>query len=95
MTIIPNLDTFAVSPYMEGTARLIGNDYSDGKPLSVNPRRCLMNILKEYQEKGLRAVCATEFLFFIFNPTGSNPVELYHPNSSFLKMLMQPSASAL
>ena len=32
MTIMPDLSTFTVLPYLEGTARLIGNAFRDGEP---------------------------------------------------------------
>ena len=38
MTIKPDLNTFAVLPYLEGTARLIGNAYRQGEPHPVDPR---------------------------------------------------------
>ncbi len=35
MTIMPDLSTFTVLPYLEGTARLIGNAFRDGEPIPV------------------------------------------------------------
>jgi len=80
MTIMPDLNTFAVLPYLEGTARLIGNAFRDGKPIPVDPRYALQNILKKYEEKNLRAVCATELEFFLFDPTAGSPTDLYNSN---------------
>ena len=80
MTIIPDLNTFAVLPYLEGTARLIGNAFRDGKPIPVDPRHCLQRILKKYAEKNLRAVCASELEFFLFEPSAGSPTELYNSN---------------
>ncbi|MGD8975923.1 MAG: glutamine synthetase, partial [Desulfobacterales bacterium] len=51
MTIMPDLDTFAVLPYLEGTARLIGNAFREGEPIPVDPRFALQRILKKYEEK--------------------------------------------
>jgi glutamine synthetase len=78
MTVIPDLDTFAVLPYMDGIARLIGNAYTDGKPMKVDPRQCLKRILKQYDDMGLRAVCASELEFFLFEPDEANPPNLYN-----------------
>jgi len=80
MTIIPDLNTFAVLPHIEGTARLIGNAFRDGKHIPVDPRYCLQKILKKYEAKGLRAVCASELEFFIFEPTADNPTAMYNSN---------------
>jgi glutamine synthetase len=80
MTIIPDLDTFAVLPHLEGTARLIGNAFRDGNPIAVDPRNCLANVLKKYEAKGLRPVCATELEFYLFEPSPGNPKELYNSN---------------
>ena len=80
MTVIPNLDTFAVLPHLEGTARLIGSPFRDGNPIPVDPRYCLQRILKQYDEMGLRAVCASELEFFLFEPNEDNPKALYNPN---------------
>lgn len=87
MTIIPDLNTFSVLPYLDGTARLIGNAFRDGKPIPVDPRYVLQRILKKYEEKKLRAVCASELEFFLFEPTASNPTELYNSNLSCVYQL--------
>ena len=82
MTIFPDLETFAVLPYLEGTARLIGSAFRNGKPIPVDPRYALQRILKKYEEKNLRAVCASELEFFLFDPSAGGPTELYNPNLS-------------
>ncbi len=86
MTIMPDLNTFAVLPHLEGTARLIGNAFRDGKPIPVDPRNALQGILKKYEEKGLRAVCASELEFFVYNQCGEEgpvgPGSLYNPGLS-------------
>jgi len=38
------------------------------------------SILKKYTEKNLRAVCASELEFFLFDPSAGNPTELYNSN---------------
>jgi glutamine synthetase len=82
MIVKPDLNTFAVLPHIDGTARLIGNSFRDGNPMPVDPRYCLQRILKKYEEKGLRAICATELEFFIFEPDAVSPTTLYNPNLS-------------
>ncbi len=82
MTIIPDMDTFTVLPYLEGTARLIGGAFRDGNPIAVDPRYCLQRILKQYDEMGLRAVCATELEFFLFQLDEAGSPALYNPNLS-------------
>ncbi|MFQ5772062.1 MAG: glutamine synthetase family protein, partial [bacterium] len=82
MTIIPDLSTFTILPYVEGTARLIGNAFRDGKPIPVDPRYALQNILKKYEDKGLRPVAASELEFFVYHPSSSGAGELYNPGLS-------------
>ncbi len=82
-TIMPDLETFAVLPHLERTARLIGNAFRGGKPIQVDPRFVLQRVLKRYEEKGIRPVSASELEFFLYNQNSSNkaPGELYNPNS--------------
>jgi glutamine synthetase len=87
MTLVPDLNTFAVLPYLEGTARLICNAFREGEPISVDPRYALQRVLKRYEEKGLRAVCASELEFFLFDPSAGGPTELYNPNLSCVYQL--------
>jgi glutamine synthetase len=82
MTMVPDLKTFAVLPHLQGTARLICNAFRDGAPIPVDPRYALQRILKKYEEKGLRAVCASELEFFLFDPSAGEPAALYNPNLS-------------
>jgi glutamine synthetase len=82
MTIMPDLNTFAILPYLEGTARLIGNAFRDGKPIPVDPRYALQRILKKYEDKGYRPVCASELEFFLYNLEASAPADLYNANLS-------------
>jgi len=79
MTMIPDLDTFAILPHHDGVARLIGNAHSDGVPLPVDPRFALQNIIEKFEKKGLRPVCASELEFFLFNPATEGLGELYNP----------------
>ena len=82
MTIMPDLSTFAVLPYLEGTGRLIGNAFREGKPIEVDPRYTLQKILKRYEEKGYRPVSASELEFFLFHPGEDGPGSLYNPGLS-------------
>jgi glutamine synthetase len=82
MTIMPDLSTFAVLPYLEGTARVIGNAFREGKPIPVDPRFALQRILKKYEEKGLRPVAASELEFFLFNLNAETSADLYNANLS-------------
>ncbi|MBT8371503.1 MAG: glutamine synthetase [Desulfobacterales bacterium] len=82
MTIMPDLSTFAVLPYLDGTARVIGNAFREGKPIPVDPRYALQRILKKYEEKGLRPVSASELEFFLYNLNAATPADLYNPNLS-------------
>ena len=82
MTVKPDLNTFAVLPYLEGTARLICSAFRDGTPIAVDPRNALKRILKKYEDRGLRAVCASELEFFLFDPSAGEPTALYNPNLS-------------
>ena len=82
MTIMPDLDTFAVLPYLEGTARLIGNAFREGEPIPVDPRFALQRILKKYEEKNIRPVSASELEFFLFNPAEGPAPDLYNSNLS-------------
>ncbi|UCD82716.1 MAG: glutamine synthetase [Desulfobacterales bacterium] len=82
MTIMPDLDTFTVLPYLDGTARFIGNAFREGKPIPVDPRYALQKVLKRYEKKNLRAVCASELEFFLYQKSESGPGALYNPNLS-------------
>ena len=83
MVIRPDLNTFAVLPHMEKTARLIGNAYrEDGSPHPVDPRNVLLKVIKKYEEKGLRPVCASELEFFMFNQAEGGEPQYYNPGLS-------------
>jgi glutamine synthetase len=87
MTIRPDPNTFTVLPYMEGTARFIGNAYGpDGNPLPMDPRFVLQRIIKRYEDLNLSPMAASELEFFLFNPDGggynSNPSCVYQVNPS-------------
>jgi glutamine synthetase len=83
MTIKPDPATFAVLPYMEGTARFIGNAYGpDGKPLPMDPRYVLQRIIKRYQDLNFNPMLASELEFFLFNKGGDADGEVYNASPS-------------
>ena len=83
MTIKPDPDTFAVLPYMEGTARFIGNAYGpDGKPLGVDPRNVLQRIIKRYEDLNLKPMVASELEFFLFHRGGDADGQPYNASPS-------------
>jgi glutamine synthetase len=86
MSIKPDLSTFSVLPYVEGTARFIGNAYGpEGKPLPMDPRYVLQRIIRRYEDLNLKPMIASELEFFLFNKEGgglydSNPSCVYQVN---------------
>ena len=79
MTIIPDPTTFTVLPYMEGTARFIGNAYGPGgEPIALDPRHVLQRIIKRYLDLNYSPMLASELEFFLFNQGG----EVYNANPS-------------
>jgi len=83
MTIIPDPNTFAVLPHLEGTARFIGNAYGpDGKPIPVDPRNALQRIIKRYEDQDLIPMAASELEFFLFKKGGEENGQIYNPNPS-------------
>jgi glutamine synthetase len=83
MNIRPDLNTFAVLPHLEGTARFIGNAYGpDGSRLPMDPRYVLQRIIKRYEDLNLRPMAASELEFFLFNQGGPADGEVYNANPS-------------
>ncbi len=82
MTLIPDLNTYAVLPHMEGTARFIASAYRDRELHPVDPRNILRKVLKKYEEKNLRPVAASELEFFLFNQNEGAGTEPYNKNLS-------------
>ncbi len=83
MTIKPDPATFTVLPYLEGTARFIGNAYGpDGKPLPVDPRYVLQRIIKRYEDLNFNPMVASELEFFLFNQGGDKDGEVYNASPS-------------
>ncbi len=66
MNVVPDLDTYAVVPYMPGTARLLADPVFDGKPTDVCPRSLLKKVVGLYNDLNLRPIAATELEFFLF-----------------------------
>ena len=83
MTVKPDLNTFAVLPYQEGTARFIGNTYGpDGSPLPMDPRYVLQRIIKRYESINLQPMTASELEFFLFKRGGEGDGEVYNAHPS-------------
>jgi glutamine synthetase len=83
MTVKPDLDTFAVLPHLEGTARFIGNAYGpDGNRLAMDPRYVLQRVLKRYEDLNLNPMAASELEFFLFNQGGEADGEVYNASPS-------------
>lgn len=70
MNIIPDPETFTIVPYQEGMARFIGDIYADGKPFPYSPRWLLKKVMKQFEEKNLTPMAATELEFFAFRQEG-------------------------
>jgi glutamine synthetase len=83
MTIKPDLNTFAVLPHLEGTARFIGDAYGpDGNRLPMDPRYVLQRIIKRYEDLNLAPMAASELEFFLFNQGGEADGEVYNARPS-------------
>jgi glutamine synthetase len=83
MTVKPDLDTFAVLPHLEGTARFIGNAHGpDGNRIAMDPRYVLQRILKRYEDLNLNPMAASELEFFLFNQGGEADGEVYNASPS-------------
>ena len=90
MTVKPDLNTFAVLPHLEGTARFIGNTYGpDGEPLPMDPRYVLQRIIKRYEDQNLDPMVASELEFFLFNQGGDADGQLYNASPSCVYQVIQ------
>lgn len=69
MKILPDLDTFTIVPYLDGTARMIGDIYIKNEPWAHSPRWLLKRVINEYKELGLRPIAASELEFYIYRQT--------------------------
>jgi glutamine synthetase len=72
MTIVPDLETFTIVPYQEGTARFIGDIYVDGEPFPYSPRWLLKRVIGKYEERALEPIAASELEFYAFRKDGEN-----------------------
>lgn len=64
----PDLDTFAVVPWEDGSASAVCDFYTEeGEPLGVSPRRVLQRVVEEAEKAGYRVYMAAELevRFFI------------------------------
>lgn len=46
----------------------------DGRPFAGDPRRALAEVVERYKERGLTPVVATELEFFLYDPSGTQPL---------------------
>ncbi|WP_020588814.1 glutamine synthetase family protein [Desulfobacter curvatus] len=76
MKIIPDLNTFTIVPYLDGTARMIGDIYVKDEPFAQSPRWLLKRVIKQYNELGLCPIAASELEFYIYRQ-GENGLEPY------------------
>lgn len=72
----PDLDTFTVLPWADGSARVIADLYDlDGNPIEIAPRQVLKRVLEELRREGLTARAACEFEFYVFRRFGTDGYE--------------------
>jgi glutamine synthetase len=68
--LLPDLSTLRVLPWRKHSAMVIcDTQYCDGKPLAINPRQVLQNVLANYSEQGGQRIVAPEFEFYIVYPS--------------------------
>jgi glutamine synthetase len=73
----PDMHTFGLVPYLQGTARVIGDIfYPSGQPISFAPRYILKKVLEMYEKEGIKVRGAYEYEFFVFKP---NSIGGYEP----------------
>ncbi len=76
MHLVPDLDTFAVLPWLSGdeaTARLICNVFTpDHQPFPGDPRAVLAGVLKQAAQMGFNYHVGPEMEFFLLRPDGES-----------------------
>lgn len=76
--IKPDMHTFGIVPYLQGTARVICDVYySSMHPISFAPRNILKKVLEMYEREGIKVKGAYEYEFFVFkhnNNGGFEPI---------------------
>lgn len=77
MTIMPDLETFNILPYMENTARMVGDLFVGGKPWANSPRGFLKRVIADYEALGLTPVAASELEFYILKQNASGGTDYY------------------
>ncbi len=86
MYLKPDLGTFNVIPWERGdnaTARVICNVLADGKPFAGDPRRVLIEALREAESMGYRYITAPECEFFLFKIGDKGPEPLPHDRAGY------------
>lgn len=72
--IKPDMNTFGIVPYLQGTARVICDVYYPSlEPVDFAPRNVLNKVLEMYDREGIKVKGAFEYEFFVFkqNNNGS------------------------
>jgi len=78
--LIPDINTFVILPYAEGTAAMIVDQYVNDKPHEVDPR----SKLKEYLRKSEYTFkVGFEPEFYILKKTGSSKIEFFDTHLCF------------
>ncbi|MBS4024379.1 MAG: glutamine synthetase [Clostridia bacterium] len=77
MKVMGDPSTFAILPYLEKTALIIGDLYYHGQPMAQGPRSFFKKIIKEYQDMGFNPIAASEYEFFLFNKTDNGELQPY------------------
>ena len=67
-SIVPDLNTFAIHPYLEKSARFFANlYYKNGKQAEIDARYFLTKILNQFNKKGYTVKSSCEAEFFLLN----------------------------
>lgn len=70
MQIVPDLSTFRLMPWREGTALVIGDttDHRTHEPHTLDPRGCLRRQVDRLKALGYDVLCTTEVEFYLMTP---------------------------
>lgn len=66
MSIMPDLSTLQVLPYVKHTAIVQGDLYYDGAPYAISPRMLLKQVVAQYHALGYEPICACELEFYAY-----------------------------
>jgi glutamine synthetase len=73
--LFPDLSTFQVLPWVDKTARVIGDPYvlADGRPAKAAPRWVVKPILEELEHLGYRLLSGFEYEFYLVDAVTQQP----------------------